>query len=80
MPDKDARSREDEYFWNKDQELLEKMRRTAAAEQAKRDLGAAVGLNDPEMIQELQTLGFTPDTVVLLPFIPLVQMPGPRAA
>ena len=74
MPDKDARSREDEYFWKKDQELLEKIRRTAAAEQAKRDMGATAGLNDPEMIQELQTLGFTTDTVVLLPFIPLVQI------
>jgi len=74
MPDKDARSREDEYFWKKDQELLEKIRRTAAAEQAKRDMGAAVGLTDPEMIQELQTLGFTTDTVVLLPFMPLVQI------
>ena len=62
------------YFWKKDQELVEKMRRTAAAEQAKRDMGAAVGLNDPEMIQELQTLGFTTDTVVLVPFIPLVEM------
>ena len=30
MPDKDARSREEEYFWKKDQELIEKMRRAAA--------------------------------------------------
>jgi hypothetical protein len=74
MPDQDARSREDEYFWKKDQELIEKMRRTAAAEQAKRDMGATVGLNDPELIQELHTLGFTTDTVVLLPFMPLVQI------
>ena len=59
MPDKDARSREEEYFWKKDQELIEKMRRAAAAEQAKRDMGAKAGLNDPEMIQELQALGFT---------------------
>jgi hypothetical protein len=74
MPDKDARSREDEYFWKKDQELIEKMRRTAAAEQAKREMGAAVGLSDPDLIEELQTLGFTPETVALLPFMPLVQM------
>ena len=74
MPDKDARSREEEYFWKKDQELIEKMRRAAAAEQAKRDMGAKTGLNDPEMIQELQALGFTTETVVLLPLIPLVQV------
>ncbi len=74
MLEKDARRREDEYFAKKDQELIEKLRRTAAAERAKRDMGATVGLDDPEIIQELHTLGFTTDTVVLLPFIPLVQI------
>jgi hypothetical protein len=74
MSDKDARSREEEYFWKKDQELIEKLRRTAAAEQAQRELGAKAGVTDPEMIQELQALGFTTDTVVLLPLMPLVQV------
>lgn len=74
MPDNDARSREEEYFWKKDQELIERMRRAAATEQANRDLGAKAGLNDPEMIQELQALGFTIDTVELLPLVPLIQI------
>jgi len=74
VPDNDARSREEEYFWKKDQELIEKVRRAAAAEQAKRDLGAKTGLNDPALIEELQALGFTTDTVLLLPLMPLVQM------
>jgi hypothetical protein len=74
MPDNDARSREEEYFWKKDQELIVKMRRAAAAEQARRDLGAKAGVNDPELVQELEALGFTPDTVVLIPLMPLVQM------
>jgi hypothetical protein len=74
VPDQDARSREDEYFWKKDQELIEKMRRQAAAEQKQRELGAKAGLDDPELIKELQALGFTTDTVVLLPLVPLVQM------
>ena len=76
MPDKDARSREEEYFWKKDQELIEEMRRAAAAEQAKRDMGAKAGLNDPEMIQELQALGFTTETVVLLPLIQVAWAEG----
>jgi len=70
----DARSREDEYFWKRDQELIEKMRRAAAAEQATRELGARAGLDDPEMIQELAALGFTMDTVDLLPLMPLIQV------
>jgi len=74
VPDQDARSREEEYFWKKDQELIEKMRRQAAADQAKREMGAKAGLDDPELISELQALGFTTDTVTLLPLVPLVQM------
>jgi hypothetical protein len=79
MPDKDAlgergRTLEDEYFRKRDRELIEKMRRAAAIEQAQRDMSEKTGLNDPEILQELRTLGFTPDTVALLPLIPLIQI------
>lgn len=74
MPDQDARSREEEYFWKQDQELIEKMRRQAAADQTRRELGAKTGLEDPDLLEELQALGFTPETVALLPLVPLVQM------
>ena len=50
------------------------MRRIKATEQAKLDMGTKAGLNDPELIQELAALGFTTDTVALLPLIPLIQM------
>src|SRR5687768_16278843 len=73
MPN-DARSREDEYFWKKDQELIEKMRRAAAADQARREIGAKAGIDDPELAAELEALGFTVETVLLLPLIPLVQV------
>ena len=78
MPDdalsKRGRALEDEYFWKKDQQLIEKMRRAGATERATRDLAAKSGIDDPEMLQELQALGFTPDTVILLPLVPVVQM------
>ena len=74
MADSEARSREDEYFWRRDQELIEKMRRGTVAEQANREMGTRVGLNDPDTIQELAALGFTIDTVDLLPLMPLIQM------
>jgi len=78
MPDNDAirergRSLEEDYFRKKDQELIEKIRRAAAAENARRDLGAKAGITDPELLKELETLGFTPDTVSLLPLIPVIQ-------
>ena len=78
MPDdaftKRGRSLEDDYFRKKDRELIEKIRVAAAADQARKDLGRQAGLDDPELVQELLDLGFTPDTVGLLPLVPIIQM------
>ena len=79
MPDKDifaerGRSLEEEYFRKKDKELIEKMRRVAAATEARAEMAKQTGLTDPEMLQELEALGFTPETVGLLPLVPVVQM------
>ena len=69
-----GRSLEEEYFRKKDRELVEKMREAATAAQVRADLGARIGINDPQLLEELQALGFTPDTVALLPIIPVVQV------
>ena len=79
MADKDilaerGRALEEEYFRKKDKELIEKMRSAATAAEARVEMGKKTGLTDPEMLQELESLGFTPDTVVLLPLVPVVQM------
>ena len=70
----DVRAREDEYFRRKDRELVERMRQAEAARQARQDLEAKSGIHDPVLLQELETLGFTPDTVALLPLVPIVQI------
>jgi hypothetical protein len=69
-----GRSLEEDYFRKRDRELIEKMRRSAAAEEARQQLSARSGLQDPELLKELEALGFTPDTVDLLPLVPLVQV------
>lgn len=69
-----GRSLEEDYFRKKDQELVEKMRRAAAAEAARQDLSAKSGLQDPDLLRELEELGFTPDTVSLLPIVPVLQV------
>lgn len=69
-----GRALEEEYFRKKDRELAEKMRQVAQAEEKRRQMGEATGLHDPALLDELQQLGFTPDTVVLLPLVPVVQM------
>jgi hypothetical protein len=65
---------EDDYFRKQDQELIEKMRKAAAEEEARRALGAESGVQDPEMLREIAELGFTADTVILLPLVPILQV------
>jgi hypothetical protein len=79
MPDHDGvakrgRALEEEYFRKKDRELIEKIRQAAASEQARKDTGRRIGLDDPELLKELHDLGFTPDSVGLLPLVPIIQM------
>jgi hypothetical protein len=68
------RASEDDYFRKKDRELVEKMRAAAAAERATNELSASTGLSDPALLAELAALGFTPDTVSVLPLVPIVEM------
>ena len=46
----------------------------AIADQARGAMGEKTGLQDPALLKDLQTLGFTPDTVVLLPLVPVLEM------
>jgi hypothetical protein len=79
MPEHDAladrgRALENEYFRRKDRELVERMRRADLDEAARREMGVATGVTDPAILAELQALGFTSETVGLLPFVPVVQV------
>jgi hypothetical protein len=69
-----GRALEEEYFRKKDRELVEKMQQAASEEAARQAMGQQTGLSDPALLQELQSLGFTPDTVRLLPLVPVVQV------
>jgi hypothetical protein len=79
MPDHDAfqergRSLEEEYFRNKNRQLVEQMKQREREAEVLRDIAAKAGVDDPEVVRELQKLGFTPETVGLLPLVPLVQV------
>jgi hypothetical protein len=69
-----GRALEEEYFRRKNRELIEKMRMEASRDEARRSMGAQIGLDDAETLEQLQRLGFTPETVSLLPLVPVVQM------
>ena len=68
------RQLEEDYFRKQDQELIERMRKAAAAVREREALEAKTGLHDPELLKDLQELGFTADTVSLLPLMPLLQV------
>ncbi len=68
------RASEDDYFRKKDRELVEKMRAAAAADRAKSEMSAKTGLSDPSLLAELEALGFTPETISVLPLVPIVEM------
>jgi hypothetical protein len=69
-----GRSLEEEYFRKREKELIEKMRQHADAEAERRRLGESAGVADEGILQDLQALGYTPETVTLLHVVPLVQM------
>jgi hypothetical protein len=68
------RDHEDDYFRKQDQELIEKMRKAAAADAARRALGVESGIQDPDILREIAQLGFGADTVSLLPLVPILQV------
>lgn len=70
----EIRAREDEYFRRKDRELVERMRQAAQEKAAREELQARTGIHDPDLLKDLQALGFTPETVSLLPLVPIVQV------
>lgn len=68
-----ARALDKEYIRKKDRELLDKIRHGSAFDQA----GVArdrTGMSDLAMLAELLDLGFTADTVVLLPLVPVIEL------
>jgi hypothetical protein len=70
----DVRKREEEYFRRRDRELIERMRQEAAAASARRELETATGIHDAGTLAELEALGFTPQTLSLLPLMPVLQV------
>lgn len=79
MTDRDAfddrrRGLEEEYFRKREKELIEKMQQRSAQESRRQQLADRVGVADQDVLNDLEALGYGPDTVALLHLVPLVQM------
>jgi hypothetical protein len=68
------RASEEDHYRRKDRELIERMRQAAADEEARTQLSAKTGLSDPALLNDLRDLGFSPETIAVLPLVPIVQM------
>jgi hypothetical protein len=71
---KRGRALEEEYFRKRELELIEKLRRRGEEAAGRRQLAERSGLADEDILKDLQALGYTPETVMLLHLVPLVQM------
>jgi hypothetical protein len=77
---------EEDYFRKRDNELIDKMRIQAERTAARQRFSQRVGGADNDLVQRLEAIGFTEETVLLLHVMPLVQVAwiegtvSPRAA
>ena len=73
------RAQEEEYFRKKDRELIENLRQADAVAKERLALEQETGIHDPEMLRDLALLGFHPDTIALLPLVPVLQVAWAKA-
>jgi hypothetical protein len=69
-----GRSQEAEYFRRRDQELLDRARELEAVTARRKQLAAALGIEDDAIVQKLAELGFDAGTAPLLDLVPAIQV------
>ena len=79
MAERDAfddrrRAQEEEYFRRKERELIERMRERSAEASERTEMAETAGVADDAILQSLQDLGFTRETVMLMHLVPLVHV------
>jgi hypothetical protein len=65
---------EEEYFHKRDAELIEEMRKHAAAEEEHRRISEMTHIEDPEILERIEKLGYTHTTIILLELVPLIEL------
>jgi hypothetical protein len=68
------RSQEEEYFHKRELELIAKLQQRGRDEAARQRMAEHTGVADEEILRDLETLGYTPETVMLLHLVPLLQV------
>jgi hypothetical protein len=68
------RNQEEEYFQRREQELIAKVRRRREETDTRQRLMAQTGSVDTETLDAIESLGYTPETIVLLDVVPLLMV------
>ena len=67
-----GKAMEDLFFNQQDQQLLDKMRAELASDEARSALQSASGIEDPAVLDALESAGITPESLTSVALIPLV--------
>jgi hypothetical protein len=62
----------DQFFQNRDQALLDKMRKTRRSTEMKAALAEVAGIHDDHVLQKLVELDVNPEMVAAIALVPLV--------
>lgn len=68
------RGLEEEYFRRQERELIAKLQQRGSEEASRKRLAERTGVADEEILRDLESLGYTSETVMLLHVVPLLQM------
>jgi hypothetical protein len=68
------RQEEEEYFLRREQELIGKLRQRTRDASTRQSMAERTGVADQEILADLESLGYTPETVMLLHLVPLLQI------
>lgn len=71
---KHAKALEESFFERENQRLLEKLREQAARERKRAILGEALKIDDDKLLDHLVELDLSPETIVALTLVPLVEV------
>jgi hypothetical protein len=71
-PQDAGRAREEAYFHQREQELLEAARKKAEDARHRAAMGDVSGIQAPEVLEMLQHHGYDPDTIRVIPLVPLL--------
>ncbi len=63
---------EEEFFRKQNAEIVEKLRASRAQEETRREMAAAIGVDDPALVEQLLAHGVTPATLAAVSLAPLV--------